>query len=119
VRDHDVLGEGGPTHVGIAKGLGHEPLVRLHRLEPVPRVPPRTDDELGEVTAVRHHEHVRPQAHQEVQRSQARHVTPERRQFLRACQLLLCHLRLPCNSTQVMAPCRMQVWWVSVQNSLK
>uniref|UniRef100_A0A0A9DKB6 Uncharacterized protein n=1 Tax=Arundo donax TaxID=35708 RepID=A0A0A9DKB6_ARUDO len=77
----EVVGEGGPAHVGVAQGLGHEPLVRLHRLEPVPRVPPRADDELGEVAAVRHHEHVRPQTHQEVQRRQARHVPPERREL--------------------------------------
>ena len=41
VRDHDVLREGGPAHVGVAQGLGHEALVRLHRLEAVPRYAPR------------------------------------------------------------------------------
>jgi len=103
VRDHDVLREGGPAHVGVAQGLGHEALVGLHRLEAVPRVAARADDELGEVAAVRHHEHVRPQAHQEVQRRQARHMPPERRQLLRARQLLLRHLQMHGNGLLVSA----------------
>ena len=59
VSDHHILHEGCPWHVGVAEEFGHEPLVRLDRLEPMaPHVAPEADDQLGEIAAVGHDEHV-------------------------------------------------------------
>lgn len=57
--DHHVLYESCPWHVRVTKELGHEPLIWLDRLETMaPHVPSVADDQLGEIAAMGHDEHV-------------------------------------------------------------
>lgn len=93
VSDHHILHESCPWHVGIAEELGHEALVWLDRLEPMPtHVAAETDDQLGEIATVGHDEHVRFQANQEVQCSKAGHMLLEVFYLLFACKIFFCNL---------------------------
>lgn len=89
VRDDHILDEGRPSHVRIAKGFWHEPLVGFYGLEPVPHVPPSAYDQLRKIATVGHDEHIRLQAHQKIEGGQAGHMLPETAELICAGEFLL------------------------------
>ena len=90
--DNHVLNKCCPTHIWVPKRLGHKTLVGFYGFLTVSHISASPYDQLCKVASMSHHKNIRLQAHQEVERCQARYMLPEFIQLLLCCQLLLCYL---------------------------